>query len=118
MTRTALAVDEPDESEPEPDGYVPALSCVQGVPCPPFEEVRLDVAGSAPFGHLVVDGYAADQHVRPISRCPVCQLARREIYPGVAETLGVDKMWFGEEHGWLTYEEAVARDLRDPESPA
>jgi hypothetical protein len=48
------------------------FSCT-AVPCPPFEEVRLDITATAPFGHLLVDGYTEDQHIRPVSTCPVCQ---------------------------------------------
>lgn len=44
------------------------------------------------------------------------QLCVPQSCPPFVETrLETTKMWFGEEEGWLTYEEAVARGLRDPE---
>jgi hypothetical protein len=61
---------DPDE-DPNPGG-----NCQAGIPCPPFEEVRLTISATAPFGHLLVDGYTEDQHVRPVSTCPVCQTVK------------------------------------------
>lgn len=58
--------------DPTAEDYVPPQRCFP-VSCPPFEDVTLEIAGSAPIGHEPVDGFTADQHVGPVSRCPLCQ---------------------------------------------
>jgi hypothetical protein len=34
--------------EEEPDDYVPGRSCQDPIPCPPFEDVRLEISPEAP----------------------------------------------------------------------
>lgn len=54
------------------------------------------------------------------STCVCCCMCEDELVcepqtcpPFQTMMLSVTKLWFGGKHGWLTYDEAVARGLRD-----
>ncbi len=64
--------------------------CVE-VPCPSFEEAELEVTGSAPVGHRVVDGFQAGDHESDNpNTCAVCMGALAEIADQVVG--GITKM--------------------------
>lgn len=49
------------------------------VSCPPFTDVSLNVTGSAPIDHRVIDGISADQHADSYDDCPVCSPNRTQV---------------------------------------
>jgi hypothetical protein len=80
--------------------YVPGFSCAEGVPCPPFEDVTLEVSPDAPEPGAFARAAFGDEWTERTAR----GYAERHVGD-------VTKSWFGEKHGWLTYEEAVGRGL-------
>lgn len=58
-----------EDEDPNPGG-----NCAAGVPCPPFEDVTLDVTATAPIGHFLVEGRTAEEHALE-GDCAVCQSA-------------------------------------------
>jgi len=55
-------------------------TCVP-VPCPPFEETTVEVTGSAPVGHRLVEGFHAGDHTETPdpNQCAVCIAALQEM---------------------------------------
>lgn len=81
--------------------------CTIDVPCPPFEEVRLEISPEPPEPGTFARAAFGDEWTE---RTAAGYARGRATWEREG---GITKMWFGEEHGWLTYNEAVARGFRD-----
>lgn len=86
----------------------PGGSCAAGVPCPPFEDVTLEVLPGEPEPGAFARAAFGDEWTERTA----AGYARRR-----RDVTSVTKMWFGEKHGWLTYEEAVAAGFEDRVTP-
>lgn len=85
----------------------PGGSCAEGVPCPPFEDVTLEISPDPPEPGAFARAAFGDEWTERTAAGYAARRAQWECEGGIT------KMWFGEEHGWLTYDEAVARGFRD-----